>query len=128
MGTRWLTVLRVRNIMGVGACCENIQVHSDNAEFSHRKYLGDFSLHTDEHGDAIAVNEAAVFLNSKGKHYVYRNKDGDWLVGTTLGNNKKGVHLRSQDPDREEFIHECPCQTRRWQKNVEGKWQTDDSL
>ena len=24
----------------------------------------------------------------------FRSKDGDWLVGTTIGNNKKGVHLR----------------------------------
>ena len=39
-----------------------------------------------------------------------RSKDGDWVVGTTLGNNKKGVHLRSQDQDRSEYIHECPCQ------------------
>ena len=23
-----------------------------------------------------------------------RSKDGDWVVGTTVGNNKKGVHLR----------------------------------
>ena len=30
--------------------------------------------------------------------------------GSVIGNNKKGVFLRSQDPDRESFIQECPCQ------------------
>jgi hypothetical protein len=37
------------------------------------KYIGDFSQHLDEHGDNIAVNEAAVFVNAKGKLYVYRS-------------------------------------------------------
>jgi len=115
----------------VGACCENIQVHSSDPNFSHSKFLGTFTLHLDESGDAIANNEAAIFIstNSKPKLYVYRSKDGDWLVGTTIGNNKKGVHLRSQDPDRESFIQECPCQTRLWQKMGEdNKWATDKTL
>ena len=30
--------------------------------------------------------------------------------GSVIGNNKKGVFLRSQDPDRSSFIQECPCQ------------------
>jgi hypothetical protein len=37
------------------------------------KFTGDFSQHLDEHGDNIAVNEAAVFINAKGKIYVYRS-------------------------------------------------------
>ena len=30
--------------------------------------------------------------------------------GGVVGNNKKGIYLRSQDPDRSSFIQECPCQ------------------
>ena len=38
------------------------------------KYLGTFQLHVDESGDAIANNEAAIFVstNPKPKLYVYR--------------------------------------------------------
>ena len=32
------------------------------------------------------------------------------LPGSVIGNMKKGVFLRSQDPDRSSFIQECPCQ------------------
>merc|ERR1712130_748907 len=86
----------VASMPSVGACCENIQVHSSDPDFSHSKYVGTFQLHVDESGDAIANNEAAIFVstNPKPKLYVYRSKDGDWVVGTTVGNNKKGVHLR----------------------------------
>ena len=74
------------------------------------KYVGDFLFHETPEGDPVVCNEAAVFAHSKGKLFMYRNKDGDWVVGGVIGNNKKGVHLRSQDPDRSSFIHECPCQ------------------
>merc|ERR1712013_440465 len=99
----------VVNMPTVGACCENIQVHSTDPNFSHSKYLGTFTLHLDESGDAIANNDAAIFIstNSKPKLYVHR----------------------SQDPDRESFIQECPCQTRLWQKMGEdNKWATDKTL
>jgi len=117
-----------QDTMPVGACCDNIQVHSSEKDFSHSKYLGDFTLHLNEHSDPVVVNEAAVFVQNKPKLYVYRSKDGDWLVGTTMGNNKKGVHMRSQDPDRQDYIHECPCQTKLWQKEMDGKWETDKSV
>ena len=62
-----------------------------------------------------------------------------------LGNKKKGVWLRSQDPDREQYIHECPCQvlfltllqytplifqTQSWQKleKESGKWVGDSTI
>ena len=93
---------------------------------SFSKYIGDFHLYENIEGDPVSCNEAAVFISTKGKLYVYRSKDGDWVVGgykdnndkynnvsiqgTTVGNNKKGVHMRSQDPDRNDYIHECPCQ------------------
>ena len=127
------------------------------------KYLGDFHLYENIEGDPVPCNEAAVFISTKGKLYIYRGKDGDWVVGekiqnqknqilkntfpgTTIGNNKKGVHMRSQDPDRMDYIHECPCQvmvnmffifvivylfqTKSWQKmDVESnKWQADPSI
>ena len=52
------------------------------------------------------------------------------MQGTTVGNNKKGVHMRSQDPDRNDYIHECPCQTKSWQKMDadSNKWQGDPSI
>ena len=42
--------------------------------FDLSKYLGTFTLHVDESGDAIANNDAAIFIstNSKPKLYVYR--------------------------------------------------------
>ena len=49
--------------------------------FVSSKYLGDFHLYENEDGDTIACNEAAVFIGNKGKLYVYRSKDGDWVVG-----------------------------------------------
>ena len=75
----------------------------------------------------MVCNEAAVFAHTNGKLFLYRNKDGDWVVGKyrreiistssssptpggVVGNNKKGIYLRSQDPDRSSFIQECPCQ------------------
>ena len=38
------------------------------------KYVGTFQLHVDESGDAIANNDAAIFIstNPKPKLYVYR--------------------------------------------------------
>ena len=33
-----------------------------------------------------------------------------YISGTVLGKASKGAVLRSQDPDREKFIQECPCQ------------------
>ena len=38
------------------------------------KYVGTFQLHVDESGDAIANNDAAIFVstNPKPKLYVYR--------------------------------------------------------
>ena len=51
-----------------------------------------------------------MFAHSGGKLFMYRGKDGDWIVGSVVGNNKKGTFLRSQDPDRDSFIQECPCQ------------------
>ena len=70
-----------------------------------------------------------MFRHTGGKLHLYRSKDGDWIVGETfsvksksdmssknslqgsvIGNMKKGVFLRSQDPDRSSFIQECPCQ------------------
>merc|ERR1711956_78136 len=113
MGSRGVSGRDTATMPAVGACCE---------------YLEDFSMHMDEHGDNIVNNEAAVFISIKGKMYIYRSKDGDWVVGTTVGNNKKGVHLRSQDPDRSEYIHECPCQTKVWQKLSEEKWVTDKTI
>eukprot|EP00090_Calanus_glacialis_P004399 TRINITY_DN13275_c0_g1_i1.p1 TRINITY_DN13275_c0_g1~~TRINITY_DN13275_c0_g1_i1.p1 ORF type:complete len:128 (+),score=40.88 TRINITY_DN13275_c0_g1_i1:68-451(+) len=116
--------------MSVAACCDNIQVHSNTKDFSHSKYIGDFHLYENIEGDPVPCNEAAVFISTKGKLYVYRSKDGDWVVGTTVGNNKKGVHMRSQDPDRNDYIHECPCQTKSWQKmdTDSNKWQGDPSI
>merc|ERR1711962_1346709 len=104
MGILWETV--GVDTMPVGACCENIQVHSSEKDFSHSKYLGDFTLHLNEHSDPVVVNEAAVFVQNKPKLYVYR----------------------SQDPDRQDYIHECPCQTKLWQKETDGKWETDKSV
>ena len=42
--------------------------------FDLSKYLGTFTLHVDESGEAIANNDAAIFIstNSKPKLYVYR--------------------------------------------------------
>ena len=37
------------------------------------KYLGTFQLHVDESGDAIANNDAAIFVSTKPKLYVYRS-------------------------------------------------------
>ena len=48
---------------------------------SFSKYLGDFHLYENIEGDPISCNEAAVFISTKGKLYVYRSKDGDWVVG-----------------------------------------------
>ena len=48
---------------------------------SFSKYFGDFHLYENIEGDPISCNEAAVFISTKGKLYVYRSKDGDWVVG-----------------------------------------------
>jgi len=116
--------------MSVGACCDRLQVHSKDKEFSHSKYIGDFKFHENEDGDPITNNEAAVFIHSEGKRFMYRGKDGDWMIGSVIGNNKKGVFLRSQDPDRSSFIQECPCQTQSWQKmdKDSGKWISDSTI
>ena len=117
----------MRNVF-TGACCDKLQVHSKEKEaFSHSKYVGDFLFKETPEGDPVVCNEAAVFAHANGKLFLYRNKDGDWCVGKYLteiistsshspspggvvGNNKKAVYLRSQDPDRSSFIQECPCQ------------------
>merc|ERR1712142_567419 len=113
----------------MAACCDNLQVHSRDQAFSHSKYTGDFHL-LEQEGELTTCNEAAVFTNDKGKLFIYRLNEGDWVVGTVLGNKKKGVWLRSQDPDREQYIHECPCQTQSWQKleKESGKWVGDSTI
>jgi len=71
-----------------------------------------------------------LFRHKGGKLHLYRSKDGDWIVGSVIGNMKKGVFLRSQDPDRSSFIQECPCQTKVWQKMDKdaGKWEKDETI
>merc|ERR1712071_308053 len=131
MGSVGLEAIKgaLARVMAVGACCENISVHSTDKEFAFSKYTGDFSLQLDGQGEPTVCNEAAVFVHTKGKLFVYRSKDNDWVVGAVVANNKKGVHMRSHDPDRDQYIHECPCQTQVWQTQTpEGKWQTDKTV
>ena len=45
------------------------------------KYIGDFKFHENEDGDPITNNEAAVFIHTEGKRFMYRGKDGDWMIG-----------------------------------------------
>ena len=68
-----------------GACCDKLQVHSKEKEaFSHSKYVGDFILKETAEGEPVVCNEAAVFGHTNGKLFLYRNKDGDWVVGKYL--------------------------------------------
>ena len=64
-----------------GACCDRLQVHTKDKEFTHTKYIGDFTFHEGEDGEPVLNNEAAVFKHSGGKLYMYRGKDGDWIIG-----------------------------------------------
>ena len=45
------------------------------------KYTGDFHL-LEQEGELTTCNEAAVFTNDKGKLFIYRLNEGDWVVGT----------------------------------------------
>ena len=68
-----------------GACCDKLQVHSKEKEaFSHSKYVGDFLFQETPEGEPVICNEAAVFKHNNGKLFLYRNKDGDWVVGKYL--------------------------------------------
>ena len=74
----------MRNVFP-GACCDKLQVHSKEKEaFSHSKYVGDFLFKETPEGDPVVCNEAAVFAHPNGKLFLYRNKDGDWVVGKYL--------------------------------------------
>ena len=50
-----------------------------NVTFS--KYIGDFKFHESGEGEPVVNNDAAVFVHSNGKLFLYRGKDGDWLIG-----------------------------------------------
>ena len=46
--------------------------------------MGDFSFkYVDdaEDGEPVVHNEAAVFTHAGGKVFLYRGKDGDWIIG-----------------------------------------------
>ena len=48
--------------------------------------MGDFSFkYVDdaEDGEPVVHNEAAVFTHAGGKVFLYRGKDGDWIIGTS---------------------------------------------
>ena len=45
------------------------------------KYIGDFKFHESGEDEPVVNNDAAVFVHSKGKLFMYRGKDGDWLIG-----------------------------------------------
>ena len=73
-----------------GACCDKLQVHSKEKEaFSHSKYVGDFLFQETPEGDPVICNEAAVFKHTNGKLFLYRNKDGDWVVGKNISQTEK---------------------------------------
>ena len=84
-----------------GACCDKLQVHSKEKEaFSHSKYVGDFLFQENPEGDPVVCNEAAVFAHTNGKLFLYRNKDGDWVVGkypTVIISTLSQHHLLHQE-------------------------------
>ena len=46
--------------------------------------MGDFTFkYVDdaEDGEPVVHNEAAVFSHTGGKLFLYRGKDGDWIIG-----------------------------------------------
>jgi len=114
--------------MGLDACCDHLAVHTRDQNHSHSECMQDFTTMTKANGDKVASHEAVVFTSSDKKLKLYRGKDGDWIVGKEIGKSRKGALLRSQDPDRESFIQECPCQTKVWQKNDGKNWTTDNDL
>jgi len=114
--------------MGLDACCDHLGVHSRAQDHSHKECLQDFYLALKANGDRVACHEACVFKTKDNALKLYRSKDGDWVIGKELGKSRRGTLLRSQDPDRESFIQECPCQTKLWQKNDGKTWTTDNDL
>eukprot|EP00088_Acartia_fossae_P061622 TRINITY_DN74087_c0_g1_i1.p1 TRINITY_DN74087_c0_g1~~TRINITY_DN74087_c0_g1_i1.p1 ORF type:complete len:135 (+),score=23.35 TRINITY_DN74087_c0_g1_i1:32-406(+) len=111
----------------MSACCEHIAVHTKEENHPMREFLVDFLL-VDDEGKQSKCNDASVFKSRTSNVLLYRSKEGDWVVGKELGKKSKGAVLRSQDPDRESFIQECPCQTSVWQWRDGNAWRTDNKL
>jgi len=115
--------------MGVEACCEHLGGHARNKDkHSHSECLVDYVRVMTPEGDNKACNEAAYFKARDSDIFLYRDKNGDWVIGKNLGKSRKGALLRSQDPDRTSYILECPCQTKVWQKSDGKSWITDPEI
>ena len=101
-----------------GACCDKLQVHSKEKEaFSHSKYVGDFLFQETPEGDPVICNEAAVFKHNNGKLFLYRNKDGDWVVGKNISQTeiiirKHPLHCQEESLETTRRVFTCGARTR----------------
>ena len=63
--------------------------------FHHYRHCIIFISSSSIHHDVLFIHIFKIYKSSYRDQITWcRSKDGDWVVGTTVGNNKKGVHLR----------------------------------